>query len=127
MYSFTRSLIGVKLARMLIHESVVVSTTSTSERPSTPTLYWIPKAGIQSACSMNSKPPPARPGRKPTRSSRLNTQARPAAARATRRARSGRSRGVNATAIAPTRGRKITTERIGKPPMSIASPVSGRL
>ena len=57
MYSFTRSLIGPKLARMLIHERVVVSTTSTSERPSTPTLYWMPKAGIQSNCSTNWKPP----------------------------------------------------------------------
>ena len=37
MYSFTRSLIGPKLARMLIHVSVVVSTTRISEIPSTPT------------------------------------------------------------------------------------------
>ena len=37
MYSFTRSWIGRKLARMLIHVSVVVSSTSTSEMPSTPT------------------------------------------------------------------------------------------
>ncbi len=61
MYSFTRSLIGPKLARMLIQDSVVVSTTSTTDSPSAPSLYWMPKAGIQSACSTNSKP--ARLGR----------------------------------------------------------------
>ncbi len=37
MYSFTRVWIGRKEARMLIHVSVVVSTTSASDRPSTPT------------------------------------------------------------------------------------------
>ena len=37
MYSFTRSLMGLKLARMLTHVSVVVSSTSTREMPSTPT------------------------------------------------------------------------------------------
>ena len=36
---------GPKLARMLIHVSSVVSTTSTSEMPSTPSLYWMPKDG----------------------------------------------------------------------------------
>ena len=36
MYSFTRSWIGEKLARMLIHVSVVVSTTRIREMPSTP-------------------------------------------------------------------------------------------
>ena len=56
MYSFTRSLIGPKLARMLIQVRVVVSTTRASEMPSTPSLYWMPKAGTQSACSTNWKP-----------------------------------------------------------------------
>ena len=32
---------------MLIQVSVVVRTTSTSDRPSTPTLYWMPNIGIQ--------------------------------------------------------------------------------
>ncbi len=56
MYSFTRSLIGPKLARMLIPVSVVVSTTNASEMPSIPSLYWMPKAGTQSTCSRNWKP-----------------------------------------------------------------------
>ena len=56
MYSFTRSWIGPNEARMLIHDRVVVRTTSTADRPSTPTLYWIPKAGIQSTVSTNEKP-----------------------------------------------------------------------
>ena len=56
MYSFTRSWIGPKEARMLIHDSVVVRTTRTADRPSTPTLYWIPKTGIQSTVSLYEKP-----------------------------------------------------------------------
>ena len=51
MYSFTLVWMGLKLARMLIQVSVVVSTTSASEMPSTPSLYWMPKPGTQSACS----------------------------------------------------------------------------
>ncbi len=38
MYSLTRSLMGRKLARMLIQVSSVVSTTSTRLMPSTPTV-----------------------------------------------------------------------------------------
>ena len=56
MYSFTRSLIGEKLARMVIQVRVVVSTTSARQMPSTPSLYWIPKSGIQSTSSTNWKP-----------------------------------------------------------------------
>src|SRR3972149_3137798 len=56
MYSFTRSVIGLKLARMLIQVSSVVSTTSTRLMPSTPSLYWMPKAGIHSATSLRTKP-----------------------------------------------------------------------
>ena len=59
MYSFTRSLIGEKLARMEIQVSVVVRTTIATERPSTPTLYWMPKSGIQSSVSTNWKLMPA--------------------------------------------------------------------
>ena len=51
MYSFNRSLIGPNEARMLIHDSSVVRTTSSAARPSTPTLYWTPKTGIQSTRS----------------------------------------------------------------------------
>ena len=43
MYSFTRVVIGPKLARMLMVVSSVVRTTRTSEMPSTPTLYSMPK------------------------------------------------------------------------------------
>ena len=60
MYSLIRVWIGLKLARMAIQESVVVRTTSATDRPSTPTLYWIPKNGIHSATSPNWKP--GRPG-----------------------------------------------------------------
>jgi len=61
MYSFTRSWIGPKLARMLIAVRVVVRTTRATERPSTPSLYWIPNRGIQSTASPYWKP--GRPGR----------------------------------------------------------------
>ncbi len=61
MYSFTRSVIGPKLARTLIQESVVVRTTRTSDRPSTPSLYWMPNTGIQSYCSTCWKPPRSMP------------------------------------------------------------------
>ena len=40
-------------ARMQIHVSVVVSTTKAADSPSTPSLYWMPKMGIQSTVSMN--------------------------------------------------------------------------
>ena len=48
MYSLIRVWIGLKLARMVIHVSVVVRTTSATDSPSTPSLYWMPKSGIQS-------------------------------------------------------------------------------
>ena len=51
MYSFSRSRIGPKEARMLIQVRVVVRTTSAADSPSTPSLYWTPNAGIQSATS----------------------------------------------------------------------------
>ena len=66
MYSFTRSLIGPKLARMEIQVRVVVRTTIATDSPSTPSLYWMPKRGIQSSCSTYWKVMPApvsRPGR----------------------------------------------------------------
>ena len=50
------ALIGPKLARMLIQVRVVVRTTSAIEMPSTPSLYWMPKVGTQSATSPNWKP-----------------------------------------------------------------------
>ena len=56
MYSFTRVVIGPKLARMLIAVSSVVRSTSTSEMPSTPTLYSIPKKPIQGTSWTNWKP-----------------------------------------------------------------------
>ena len=48
MYSLIRVWIGLKLARMLIQVRVVVSTTSRTDSPSAPILYWMPKIGIQS-------------------------------------------------------------------------------
>ena len=56
MYSLIRVWIGAKLARMLIQVRVVVRTTSASDSPSTPSLYWMPKSGIQSNSSTNWKP-----------------------------------------------------------------------
>ena len=48
MYSLIRVWIGFQLARMEIQVSVVVSTTRAADSPSTPSLYWMPKTGIQS-------------------------------------------------------------------------------
>ena len=48
MYSLIRVWIGLKLARMQIHVRVVVNTTRAADMPSTPSLYWMPKRGIQS-------------------------------------------------------------------------------
>ena len=56
MYSFTRVWMGPKLARMLMSVRTVVSSTRTSEMPSTPTLYWMPRKAIQSACWTSWKP-----------------------------------------------------------------------
>ncbi len=61
MYSLIRVWIGLKLASSAIQVSSVVSTTSAIDSPSAPTLYWIPKTGIQSSVSTNWKP--SRPGR----------------------------------------------------------------
>ena len=60
MYSLIRVWIGLKLARMAIDVSVVVRTTSATDSPSAPSLYWMPKAGIHEAVSTNWKP--GRPG-----------------------------------------------------------------
>ncbi len=56
MYSLIRVWIGLKLARIEIHDSVVVSTTSRTASPSAPSLYWIPKKGIHCAASTYWKP-----------------------------------------------------------------------
>jgi hypothetical protein len=61
MYSLIRVWMGLKLARIEIHDRVVVSTTSATARPSAPSLYWMPKIGIQSTISTYWKP--GRPGR----------------------------------------------------------------
>ena len=58
MYSLIRSLIGPNEARIEIQDSVVVRTTRTSARPSTPSLNWIPKAGIHGAETTNWNDPP---------------------------------------------------------------------
>ena len=86
MYSLIRSLIGENEARMLIQLRVVVSTTRISDRPSTPTLYWIPNNGIQSTCSTSWKPVRAVCGSKAIRRSSENPHATRLAPRASRRA-----------------------------------------
>ncbi len=84
MYSLTRSLIGRKLARMLIQVSSVVSTTSTRLMPSMPTVYSMPKAGIQGTLSTNVKPPtPVAAGSKEASSASERTKASSATASAT--------------------------------------------
>ena len=57
MYSLIRSLIGLNEARIEIHDRVVVRTTRTSDRPSTPSLNWMPNSGIQSASTTYWKRP----------------------------------------------------------------------
>ncbi len=66
MYSLIRVVIGLKLARMQIQVRVVVRTTSAADSPSTPSLNWMPKAGIQSASMRywkSAAPTPWRSGR----------------------------------------------------------------
>ena len=46
MYSLMRVWIGLKLARIAIQVRSVVSTTSATDNPSAPSLYWMPKVGI---------------------------------------------------------------------------------
>src|SRR5487761_2240503 len=130
-YSFTRSLIGEKLARMEIHDRVVVSTTSATDRPSAPSLYWIPKSGIQSTTSLNWKDPAAdattsRPGRKARTSQRLTTHVASAKNSAVPRIAARLRRGRNAITSAPARGRKMIRLRIGKVERSTAVPLPRR-
>ena len=84
MYSFTRSLMGRKLARMLIQVRSVVRTTRTRLMPSMPTVYSMPKAGIQGTLSTNVKPPmPGAAGSKDARSASERPKASSATPRAT--------------------------------------------
>src|SRR5215218_1364377 len=57
MYSFTLFWIGPKDASIAIQVSVVVSTTSASDSPSTPTVYVIPNIGIHEIDWVNWYPP----------------------------------------------------------------------
>ena len=63
MYSLIRSLIGANEARMLIQVSVVVRTTRMSDRPSTPSLYSIPKSRDPGTAPTNWNGRGRRPGR----------------------------------------------------------------
>src|SRR5262245_13520119 len=103
---------GPNEARIEIQDSVVVSTTRISDRPSTPSLNWIPNAGIQGAATTNWKSWPRSPdGMNPVNSSSEMIQVATAKPRA--RPRASRS-GANATTIAPTSGRNVTIVRIGR-------------
>src|SRR4029078_1641694 len=96
---------------MEIHESVVVRTTRISDRPSTPSLNWIPKAGIHGAVTTNWKSAPRAPvGMNPVSSSSDTTHV--ATANPSARPRAKRS-GANATTNAPRSGRNVTIVRIG--------------
>ncbi len=112
MYSFTRTLIGAKLARMLIQLSVVVRATMSTLRPSTPSLYWMPKDGIQSVASLNWKPAWLRA--KTTSRIRDRAQVTSAVPRAVRRMRLGLVDGSTAISSAPRSGRKVIRLRIGR-------------
>src|SRR5579885_3616757 len=105
---------------MLIQVRVVVRTRRTRESPSTPTLYWIPKAEIQGTASTYWNP--GRPGRKPTNRMRERTQVARVVARATPRMAAREPRGRRPMTIAPTRGRKMIVERMGNPVISAPSP-----
>ena len=114
MYSLIRVWIGVKLARMLIQVRVVVRTTSGSDSPSTPSLYWMPKIGIQlelldeleDAAAIGVEKPATR------RSETTHGEERGRERDGPRVQRAGSER---RSTSAPTSGRKVTTERIGRP------------
>jgi hypothetical protein len=106
MYSFTRSLIGPKLARMQIHVRVVDRTTSASEMPSIPSLYWMPNAGIQSATSTSWKPAASRSN--PPRITKETIQVASATTRAVKRMARRFVRGRSAMMTMPSNGRNVT-------------------
>ena len=81
-------------------------------RPSTPSLYWMPKAGIQSTVSLNWKP--AGPKAKATSRTSESPQAARANARAVRRMSSSWRDGRAARTSAPARGVKVIRLRIGR-------------
>ena len=119
MYSLTRSRIGPNEARMLIQVRVVVSTTSTADRPSTPTLYWIPKTGIQSTVSTIEKPGLA--GSMPTSITSDRPKATSEVPSATQRMAPWSPRGMNAMSNAPTSGVKVIALSSGNVEASIVS------
>ena len=119
MYSLIRVWIGLKLARIEIHDRVVVRTTSRTDRPSAPTLYWIPKNGIHWATSTYWNRPPRGPlGENPITSSSEKTQVTRAKNRAIGRATVSEAK---PTTIAPTSGRKTMIERSGRLEMSTSA------
>jgi len=127
MYSFTRSLIGEKLARMEIQDSVVVSTTSATDSPSAPTLYWIPKSGIQSdGLDELEGPRGGRDDVAPRQEAEDQPEARDPGRQgeeqAVPRIAPRLRRGIRATTTAPTSGRKMIRLRIGKEEMSTGVP-----
>ena len=124
MYSLSRSLIGRNEARMLIQLRVVVRTTRSVDRPSTPTLYWIPKTGIQSWTSWYWKA--GLVGLKPTSRSRDRPNETRAKTSAVIRIRPGRSRGRKAITIAPTRGTNVIRLISGTSATFIDRPRSAR-
>ena len=105
MYSLSRSLIGRNEARMLIQLRVVVRTTSRTDRPSTPTLYWIPKTGIQSWTSWYWKLGSV--GLKPISRSSDRPNEMKAKTRAVILIAPGWLRGTRATTSAPIRGMNV--------------------
>ena len=95
MYSFTRSWIGRKEARTLIARQQGGEDDQDRLMPSTPTLYWIPKDGIQAMSSMNWKP--ARAGDEAGEHDAATQPTRPAPSRAPRqRTAADARRGMNA-------------------------------
>ena len=119
MYSLTRVWIGPKEARIEIIVRSVVRSTNTSEIPSTPTLYWIPKKLIQSACCTNWKP--ACSLSKARASSSETRNARPEISNAALRIALTLLEGMKASTNAPMRGVKMRMLRMSSCPMSIIS------
>ena len=119
MYSLIRVWIGLKLARMEIHVRVVVRTTSATDSPSAPSLYWMPKIGIQSTRLDELEARPVRAGSRRAASSETTQVSE---REAERDGRASAARAGSPRTSAPSSGRKMMIDRIG---MLVTSIVSG--
>ncbi len=117
MNSLMRVWMGTHDARMQIQVSVVVRTTSAADRPSTPSLYWMPNSGIQSYVSVKLNPAPP----SGTKRASITSEATHVASATSSAAWRAHVPGRMATSTAPTRGRNVTMVRIGSVSISVRS------